>query len=136
MDHAEIDTIRSQHQSGMWPQFLQMVQIDGLRGWTGQSVEFNFPVVAVVGENGSGKSTLMKIAACVYDSKEKENRFYPSSFFVETHWDTIQGVKIDFRVKRGANVESFRMTKLTQRWRVPDKAPKRDVCLTLHEHCH
>ncbi len=33
---------------------------------------FNFPVVAVVGENGSGKSTLMKVAACVYDNKEKE----------------------------------------------------------------
>lgn len=129
MDHAEINTIRGQHQAGMWPQFLQMVQIDGLRGWTGQSVEFNFPVVAVVGENGSGKSTLMKIAACVYDNKEKDKRFYPSSFFVETHWDTIQGVKIDFRVKRGPNVENFRMSKLTQRWRVPDNAPKREVFL-------
>ena len=129
MDHAEINTIRGQYQAGMWPQFLQMVQIDGLRGWTGQSVEFNFPVVAVVGENGSGKSTLMKIAACVYDSKDKDKRFYPSAFFVETHWDTIQGVRIDFRVKRGPNVESFRMTKLTQRWRVPDNAPKREVFL-------
>jgi predicted ATPase len=129
MDHAEINTIRGQYQAGMWPQFLQMVQIDGLRGWTGQSVEFNFPVVAVVGENGSGKSTLMKIAACVYDSKDKDKRFYPSAFFVETHWDKIQGVRIDFRVKRGPNVESFRMTKLTQRWRVPDNAPKREVFL-------
>jgi len=106
-----------------------MVQIDGLRGWAGQAVELNFPVVAVVGENGSGKSTLMKIAACVYDSKDKEKRFYPSAFFVETHWDKIQGVRIDFRVKRGPNVDSFRMTKLTQRWRVPDNAPKRDVFL-------
>ena len=129
MDHAEINAIRSQHQAGQWPQFLQMVQIDGLRGWTGQSVEFNFPVVAVVGENGSGKSTLMKVAACVYDNKVKEKRFYPSAFFVETHWDVIQGVKIDFRVKRGPNVDSFRMTKLTQRWRVPENGPKRDVYL-------
>lgn len=129
MDHTEINTIRGQYQAGMWPQFLQMVQIDGLRGWTGQSVEFNFPVVAVVGENGSGKSTLMKIAACVYDNKDKDKRFYPSAFFVETHWDTIQGVKIDFRIKRGPNVESFRMTKPTQRWRVPDNAPKREVFL-------
>jgi len=129
MDHAEINTIRSQYQSGMWPQSLQMVQIDGLRGWSGQAVELNFPVVAVVGENGSGKSTLMKVAACVYDNHEKDKRFYASAFFVETHWDKIQGVRIDFRVRRGPNVDSFRITKPTQRWRVPDNAPKRDVFL-------
>ena len=129
MNHSEITTIRSQYQAGMWPQFLQMVRIDGLRGWSGQAVELNYPVVAVVGENGSGKSTLLKVAACVYDNKEKSKRFYPSAFFVETHWDTINGVKIDFRIKRGPNVETFRITKPTQRWRVPDDAPKRDVFL-------
>lgn len=129
MDHAEINTIRGQYQAGQWPQFLQMIQINGLRGWTGQSVEFNYPVVAVVGENGSGKSTLMKGAACVYDSDEKDRRFYPSAFFVETHWDKIQGVTVDFRVRRGPNVDSFRITKPSKRWRVPDKAPKRDVFL-------
>ena len=129
MDYTEINTIRTQFQAGMWPQFLQMVKIDGLRGWGGQSVEFNFPVVAIVGENGSGKSTLMKIAACVYDNKDKDKRFYPSAFFVETHWDTIQGVQIDFRVKRGPNVDSFRITKPTARWRVPEKGPTRDVFL-------
>lgn len=129
MDHAEINTIRGQYQAGKWPQFLQMVQINGLRGWAGQSVEFNFPVVGVVGENGSGKSTLMKVAACVYDNKDKEKRFYPSTFFVETHWDKIQGVRIDFRVKRGAQIDSYRITKPSQRWRVPDDAPKREVFL-------
>jgi predicted ATPase len=129
MDYAEINTIRGQYQAGLWPQFLQMIQIDGLRGWTGQSVELNFPVVAIVGENGSGKSTLMKVGACVYDNKDKDKRFYPSTFFVETHWDKIQGVKIDYRVKRGPNVESFRITKPTARWRVPENGPKREVFL-------
>ena len=129
MDHAEIQTIRTQYQAGLWPQFLQMVQIDGLRGWSGQSVEFNFPIVAVVGENGSGKSTLMKVAASVYGNDDKGKRFYPSAFFIETHWDSIRGVKIDFRVRRGPNVESFKMTKPTQRWRVPDGGPVRDVFL-------
>lgn len=129
MDYAEISTIRTQYQAGLWPQFLQMVQIDGLRGWSGQSVELNFPVVGVVGENGSGKSTLMKVAASVYDNKDKKKRFYPSAFFVETHWDKIEGVVIDFRVKRGPNVESFRIKKPSKRWRVPENGPKRDVFL-------
>jgi predicted ATPase len=129
MDHAEIKTIRDQFFAGQWPQFLQMLQIAGLRGWSGQSVDFNYPVVAVVGENGSGKSTLLKAAACVYRQKEPDKRLRPSSFFIDTVWDTIEDVKIDYRVRRGSNVDSFTITKPTKRWRVPDKAPEREVFL-------
>jgi len=50
MDFQEVNTICEQFQAGQWPQFLQAVSIDGLRGWAGQSVEFKFPVIAVVGE--------------------------------------------------------------------------------------
>ena len=129
MDYTEINTIRSQFQAGLWPQFLQMISIDGLRGWSGQSVELNFPVVAVVGENGSGKSTLLKAAACAYDHTEKDKRFYPSAFFVETFWDNIEGVKINFRIKRGPNIDSHSISKPSQRWRRPENAPKRNVYL-------
>ena len=129
MDNQEISTIRSQFQTGHWPQFLQMILINGLRGWSGQGVEFNFPVVAVVGENGSGKSTLLKAAACVYSNEDKEKRFYPSTFFVETVWDRIQGVQIEYRVRRGNSIDSFRIAKPTARWRVPENAPKRNVYL-------
>ncbi|MBZ9980347.1 MULTISPECIES: AAA family ATPase [unclassified Mesorhizobium] len=129
MDYAEVNTIRSQFQAGQWPQFLQMVSINGLRGWTGQSVEFNFPVVAVVGENGSGKSTLLKAATCVYDQENKDKKFYPSAFFVDTHWDAIKGVSLTYRVKRGHNIDSFRVSKPTKRWRDPENPPKRNVYL-------
>lgn len=130
MDNQEINAIRNQFQAGLWPQFLQMVSITGLRSWTGQSVEFNYPVVAVVGENGSGKSTLLKVAASAYDHPDNNSkRFYPSAFFVETVWDKIQGVEIVYRVKRGTNIESFKISKPTQRWRVPENAPKRNVFL-------
>lgn len=127
MDNNEIETIRRQYQAGEWPQFLQMVQIDGLRGWTGQAVELNFPVMAVVGENGSGKSTLLKVAACAYGNKDKDRRFYPSSLFVDTHWDKIEKIRINYRIKRGPIVESYKITKPTARWRVPDKQAQRDV---------
>jgi energy-coupling factor transporter ATP-binding protein EcfA2 len=106
-----------------------MLSIDGLRGWTGQSVEFNFPVIAVVGENGSGKSTLLKAAASIYDQGTKDKRFYPSTFFVETVWDRIQGISIAYRIRRGPSVDTFRITKPTKRWRVPDNAPRRNVYL-------
>ncbi|MFL9503207.1 ATP-dependent nuclease [Rhodopseudomonas palustris] len=106
-----------------------MVSIDGLRGWTGQSVEFNFPVVAIVGENGSGKSTLLKATTCVYDQEKKDKKFYPSAFFVDTHWDEIKGVTILYRVKRGPNIDSFRVSKPTKRWRDPENPPMRNVYL-------
>lgn len=61
MNYEEINTITRQFPD-QWPQFIEMVQIDGLRGWTGQTINFQFPVVAIVGENGSGKSTILKTA--------------------------------------------------------------------------
>jgi energy-coupling factor transporter ATP-binding protein EcfA2 len=112
LDYAEINTIRSQFQAGQWPQFLQMVSIDGLRG-----------------ENGSGKSTLLKAATCVYDQENKDKKFYPSAFFVDTHWDSIKGVSLVYRVKRGQSIDSFRVSKPTKRWRDPDNPPKRNVYL-------
>ncbi len=36
-----------------WPKRLEWIEIDGVRGWTGQRIDFNFPIVALVGENGS-----------------------------------------------------------------------------------
>jgi recombinational DNA repair ATPase RecF len=45
-----------------WPKFLDSIDINGLRGWRGQRIEFPFPIVAIVGENGSGKSTILQAA--------------------------------------------------------------------------
>ena len=129
MDNAEINTLRSQHQAGQWPQLLETVSISGLRGWTGQTVNFPFPVCAIVGENGTGKSTVLKCAACGYENTDRSKRFFPSSFFVETHWDRISGVTIDYRVKLGNLVRTYRTTKPSQRWRVPEDMPERNVFL-------
>jgi predicted ATPase len=129
MDYAEVNTIRGQFQAGHWPQFLEMVSISGLRGWVNQTVNFNFPVVAIVGENGTGKSTLLKCSACAYENRDKKKRFFPSSFFVDTHWDRIQDVVLTYRVKRGNDTTSYKITKPSRRWRVPESLPERNVFL-------
>ena len=51
MDVGEITKIRDQFQEGQWPQFLERLEIAGLRGWQGQVVQFKFPVVAIVDSN-------------------------------------------------------------------------------------
>lgn len=127
MDNSEITRIRDQFQGGLWPLFLDRVDIDGLRGWKGQSVHFKFPVAAIVGENGSGKSTVLKVAASAYDPKDRDHAYYPSAFFLDTHWDKIQGVGLGFQLRHGNETPTFSIRKPTERWSFPDKRYAREV---------
>ena len=126
MSLPEINKVREQFQSGLWPQFLEQIEITGLRGWTGQSVAFRFPVTAIVGENGSGKSTVLKVAAAAYDPTTKYG-YYPSDFFLSTHWDDFQDVILRYRIKRGDDTTNFSIRKPTKRWSFPKKRHDRHV---------
>lgn len=127
MDQSEISRITSQWRSNQWPQVLEMIEIDGLRGWSGQSIVFNYPIVAIVGENGSGKSTALKAAACAYEAKDVSKTFYPSSFFLDTKWDEVKEVKMTYRIRIGEDTRTFGINKRTTRWSFPDKRIKRDT---------
>jgi predicted ATPase len=120
---SEITKIRDQFLAGQWPQYLESVNITGLRSWQGQGVQFNFPVVAIVGENGTGKSTVLKAAAAAYESK-----YFPSDFFLTTHWDKVEKIDLNYRIKLGAsNPLPFSIKKKSERWSYPDKRYKRPV---------
>ncbi|QOV22416.1 ATP-dependent nuclease [Anabaenopsis elenkinii] len=128
MDTEDINKIRQQRLAGQWPKFLDSVSIDGLRGWNGQSIHFAFPVTAIVGENGTGKSTFLKASACAYENEvDKKRTYYPSSFFIDTHWDSISGVNLSYTVRQGSQVSSFKIKKPTKRWVFPEKRIKRQV---------
>jgi hypothetical protein len=43
-----------------WPKRLQWLEIDGMRGWDGQRVNFDFPIVAVIGRTALGKAPSFK----------------------------------------------------------------------------
>jgi len=126
MDVGEITRIRDQFQGGQWPQFLERLEIAGLRGWCGQVVQFKFPVVAIVGENGAGKSTVLKVAAAAYD-KSTDGGYYPSDFFLDTHWDTLTGIELGYQIKRGDQTHGFKIRKPTKRWSFPEKRYARGV---------
>ncbi|MEU9108759.1 ATP-binding protein [Streptomyces xanthophaeus] len=112
------------HAGKEWPPFLESIQIDGLRGWSGERIDFRFPVVAIAGENGAGKSAILKVAAAVYSSKAEESTFYPDPFFPNTPWGKVKGAALTYQIRQGRNLIQAKMTKATSRWRgMPNGRP-------------
>lgn len=124
----EADWKTARHGDSGWPLFLESIKVSGIRGWTGQQVEFRFPVVALCGENGSGKSTVLKSAATAYklpDSSAGAQTFNPDDFFPSTPWEHVSGAEIEFTIRRGPNVLTDKLRKPTERWRgMPDRSTR------------
>lgn len=108
-----------------WPRRLQWIELQGIRGWQGDRIEFSFPIVAIVGENGSGKSTLLQAAACVYKSEEELR--YASEFFPDTAWDQIGDAEIRYGYTEGSVHKTGRIRKPTTRWLGNVERPTRSV---------
>jgi len=110
----------------VWPKFLDYIEINGLRGWTGQRIEFPFPIVAIVGENGSGKSTVLQASASVYKSPNVKRRF-ASDFFPDTTWDKLTNINISYAYTEGQKTHTKSIRKPTDRWRGNPERPSRYV---------
>lgn len=118
--------------SSGWVKYLDAIFLSGMRGWSGQSVEFRFPVVAIAGENGSGKSTVLKAAAAAYINESRSNgsidpTYYPDDFFPSTPWETISNVSLGYQIYQGPTVKTYSLRKRTRRWRGMPERPKRSV---------
>ncbi|EPK4543784.1 ATP-dependent nuclease [Serratia marcescens] len=122
----EIRQLQGRWGRGDFPKHLEWIELDGLRGWSGQRVDFKFPIVAIVGENGVGKSTILQAVAALYDSTSEE-KYYASTFFPDTPWETTTGVTIAGSVREGQNSVVVSVRKPTTRWRGNDTRKKRPV---------
>lgn len=126
------DWASNRHATGGWPRFLEAVSLDGIRGWSGQWIEFRFPVVAIAGENGSGKSTVLKAAAAAYredgaNAVVAPSTYSPDDFFPTTPWETVEGVILQYRVRQGDQSRSYAVRKRTSRWRGMPERPHRST---------
>jgi len=110
-----------------WPKRLESIEIKGLRGWTGQKLEFRFPIIAICGENGSGKSTILQAAASIYGPPRGRKGKFASDFFRSTKWDHIEDASIRAVVREGSASRPARVSKLTERWRGNPDRPLRAV---------
>lgn len=122
----EVRKLAAKWQRGDFPKHLEWIELDGVRGWSGQRTDFNFPIVAICGENGAGKSTIIQAAASIYESTNEEKHF-ASTFFPDTAWDSLTGVVIKSSVREGSNSTEVSVRKPTTRWRGNDTRKKRSV---------
>lgn len=126
MATTEIRRLKNTWERGDFPKHLVWLEIENLRGWEGQRVEFNFPLVAIVGENGAGKSTIIQSAAASY-KHDTEKPYYASDFFPDTAWDSIEGITIRSSIKEGDNFHNTSVRKPTARWRGNESRRNRPV---------
>lgn len=112
---------------GGWPKRLNWLEPSGVRGWQGQRLAFDFPIVAIVGENGSGKSTLLQAAACTYQIDKPGRTWYPSEFFPDTAWDRVTGSALRYGYSEGGQHKTGHVRKLTDRWLGQVERPQRVV---------
>jgi predicted ATPase len=112
-----------------WPKWLDWIEIANIRGFVGQRIAFDFPIVAIVGENGSGKSTVLQSAACAYRNDAGGRTWYPTDFFPETAWDNTTNVEIRFSYREGATnpTRTGLIKKPTSRWLRQPTRPIRTV---------
>ena len=76
----EWEVLRSMRRS--FPQFLEAVSINNLRGIKELKVDFDFPVSVLFGANACGKTTILQACACAYNVPDTGVKdFVPSTLF-------------------------------------------------------
>lgn len=90
---AELERVRQNKPS----KFIRTVKLKKVRGFEHQTVEFRYPVTALIGTNGGGKSTILGAMAMAY-KLEKPMRpavFFPKAFAGD---DSMLGWLIEYEI--------------------------------------
>src|SRR6185295_18740130 len=116
-----------------WPKRVESLEITGLRGWTGQPIRFDFPLVAISGENGAGKSTILHAIAAIYKTQsETVKNLYATQFFPDSPWDKIKDAVIKYQLREGDGSRMGTIRKRVDRWReLPERRERHVLYIDL-----
>lgn len=70
-----LDKVRRQN----YDRFLLSIRLQKMRMFSGASITFDFPVVALIGPNGGGKTTILGTCGCIYSNSIQNKVFQKSS---------------------------------------------------------
>ncbi|WP_088893550.1 ATP-dependent nuclease [Leptolyngbya ohadii] len=119
---SQVNDLLEKVQNKNYGKYLLKISIEKARAFQGRSINFDFPVTAIVGINGGGKTTVLGAAACAYKTVK------PSLFFAKSgRFDSsMQNWKfeyelIDKQIKSSDTVRrtaKFARSKWSREWTV------------------
>lgn len=74
--------------------YLLKASIERIRGFSGEDINFEFPVTALIGPNGSGKSAVLGAAGCAY-KPVKPSMFFPKSAVGD---ESMSGWRVEYEL--------------------------------------
>ncbi len=86
--HSDITALEERVKKQSYQRYLTSLRMENVRSFSNQTINFDFPVTAIIGTNGGGKSTILGAAALAYQSI-KPGQFFPKSNIGDNsmaHW--------------------------------------------------
>lgn len=87
VQQSDIDNLEERVKKLSYQTYLPVLRMSNVRSFNRQTINFDFPVTAIIGTNGGGKSTVLGAAALAYKSI-KPGDFFPSLILVTIAWRT------------------------------------------------
>lgn len=105
---STLSELREKVRKHSYGKYLLKIDVQKIRGFSGESIRFDFPITALIGPNGGGKSSIMGIAGCAYKSI-KPSQFFPKSAIGD---NSMSGWKAEYEIidKDLNNKQSIRRT--------------------------
>jgi predicted ATPase len=122
---SQINQLLEKAANRNYGRYLARIVLKKVRGFSDESISFDFPVTAVIGPNGGGKTTILGAAACAYKQVSPRRFFAKSGKYDES----MQGWSVEYEiVDKNINQKgTFQRTATFKNARWSRDAPERSV---------
>lgn len=126
VQQSDIDNLEERVKKLSYQTYLPVLRMSNVRSFNRQTINFDFPVTAIIGTNGGGKSTVLGAAALAYKSI-KPGDFFPKSNIGD---NSMANWRIDYEIIDRSVNKAAPFTRnarfVSAKWR-RDNIPDREV---------